>query len=47
VARVNEPNNQSLFTLDWGVDVAASAPHTMTIAVEAAVLLPDLDADGS
>jgi trk system potassium uptake protein TrkA len=44
VARVNEERNRSLFNLDWGVDVAASTPHTLTVAVEAAVLLPDLDA---
>jgi trk system potassium uptake protein len=45
VARVNEPANGSLFGADWGVDVAMSTPHMMTTAVEAAVLLPDLDAD--
>jgi len=43
VARVNEPGNGSLFTEEWGVDVAMSTPHMMTIAVDAAVLLPDLD----
>jgi trk system potassium uptake protein TrkA len=43
LARVNEPTNQSLFTPEWGVDVTASTPHTLTVAVEAAVLLPDLD----
>jgi trk system potassium uptake protein TrkA len=43
VARVNEPGNGSLFTAAWGVDVAASTPHTLTVAIEAAVLLPDLD----
>jgi trk/ktr system potassium uptake protein len=43
VARVNETVNRSLFTADWGVDVAASTPHTLTVAIEAAVLLPDLD----
>ena len=47
VARVNEPSNGALFTADWGVDVTASTPHTLTVAVEAAVLLPDLDPDGS
>jgi trk system potassium uptake protein TrkA len=43
VARVNEPTNGALFTADWGVDVTASTPHTLTVAVEAAVLLPDLE----
>jgi trk system potassium uptake protein TrkA len=43
VARVNETSNRLLFNADWGVDVAASTPHTLTVAVEAAVLLPDLD----
>jgi trk/ktr system potassium uptake protein len=43
VARVNEPVNDALFTAEWGVDVAASTPHTLTVAIEAAVLLPDLD----
>jgi trk system potassium uptake protein TrkA len=43
VARVNEPANGLLFTAEWGVDVAMSTPRMMTIAVEAAVLLPDLD----
>lgn len=43
VARVNEPANDPLFTAEWGVDVAMSTPHMMTTAVEAAVLLPDLD----
>lgn len=43
VARVNEPANGALFTAEWGVDVAMSTPHMMTTAVEAAVLLPDLD----
>ena len=43
VARVNEPANGSLFTTEWGVDVAMSTPHMMTTAVEAAVLLPDLE----
>ncbi|MDT4916394.1 MAG: trk/ktr system potassium uptake protein [Pseudonocardiales bacterium] len=46
VARVNEPGNGSLFTTDWGVDVAASTPHILTVAIEAAVLLPDLDDSG-
>jgi trk system potassium uptake protein TrkA len=43
VARVNEPVNGPLFTAEWGVDVTASTPHTLTVAVEAAVLFPDLD----
>jgi trk system potassium uptake protein TrkA len=46
VARVNEPANRLLFNADWGVDVAASTPDTLTVAVEAAVLLPDLDEAG-
>jgi trk system potassium uptake protein TrkA len=43
VARVNDPANSPLFTAAWGVDVTASTPRTLTVAVEAAVLLPDLD----
>jgi trk system potassium uptake protein TrkA len=46
VARVNEAGNRELFTQAWGVDVAASTPHTLTVAIEAAVLLPDLDRPG-
>jgi trk system potassium uptake protein len=37
VARVNNPNNQWLFTEGWGVDVAVSAPSTVVSAVEEAV----------
>jgi trk system potassium uptake protein TrkA len=37
VARVNDPNNQWLFTPHWGVDVAVSTPRTIVAAVEAAL----------
>lgn len=47
VARVNEPANDALFTAEWGVDVAASTPHTLTVAIEAAVLLSGLDPHAS
>lgn len=43
VARVNEPSNEILFTPDWGVDVAASTPRILTVAIETAVLLADLE----
>jgi trk system potassium uptake protein len=42
VARVNEPSNQWLFNLDWGVDVAVSTPSTITAAVEEAVTTGDV-----
>lgn len=37
VARVNEADNQSLFSEAWGVDVAVSTPSSLVSAVEAAV----------
>ena len=43
VARVNDPDNRLLFTAAWGVDVAVSPPHTLTVAVEAVVMLPTLE----
>lgn len=42
VARINEPGNTPLFTAAWGVDVAVSTPHTLTVAAEVAVSLSDL-----
>lgn len=42
VARINDPANTALFTADWGVDVAVSTPHTMTVAIELAASLPDI-----
>jgi trk system potassium uptake protein len=43
VARINDPANASLFTTDWGVDVAVSTPHTLTVAAELAITLSNLD----
>jgi trk system potassium uptake protein TrkA len=37
VARVNNPNNEWMFTEMWGVDVAVSTPHLLTAVVEEAV----------
>ncbi len=37
VARVNNPNNEWMFTGTWGVDVAVSTPHLITGLVQAAV----------
>ena len=37
VARVNNPNNEWMFTELWGVDVAVSTPHLLTAVVEEAV----------
>ncbi len=37
VARVNNPNNEWMFTDMWGVDVSVSTPHLLTALVEEAV----------
>jgi trk system potassium uptake protein TrkA len=37
VARVNDADNEWLFTDAWGVDVAVSAPRAMVAAVEGAI----------
>jgi trk system potassium uptake protein TrkA len=38
VARVNDMNNEWLFTEEWGVDVAVSAPRAMVAGVEEAIV---------
>jgi trk system potassium uptake protein len=42
LARVNHPNNEWLFTDQWGVDQAVSPPHILTAMVEEAVTTGDL-----
>jgi trk system potassium uptake protein len=42
VARVNNPKNTWLFTADWGVDNAVSAPAIMTRLIDAAVGIQDV-----
>ena len=42
IGRVNHPDNQWLFTENWGVDVAVSTPHLLTSLVEEAVQVGDL-----
>jgi len=42
LARVNHPNNEWLFTEQWGVDQAVSPPHLLTSMVEEAVTTGDL-----
>ncbi|MGH3413911.1 MAG: potassium channel family protein [Marmoricola sp.] len=42
VARVNNPNNEWLFTEAWGVDVNVSTPRIMSALVEEAVTVGDL-----
>lgn len=37
VARVNDPENEWLFTSEWGVDVQTSTPRVMTALVEEAI----------
>src|SRR4029450_7760552 len=41
-ARVNNPKNTWLFTADWGVDTAVSAPAVMTWLLERAVGVQDV-----
>lgn len=42
LARVNHPENEWMFTEQWGVDVAVSPPHILTALVEEAVSVGDL-----
>ncbi len=42
VARVNDPDNQWMFTQSWGVDVAVSTPGALLTIVEEAITLGDL-----
>ena len=42
LARVNHPDNEWLFTEQWGVDAAVSPPHILTAMVEEAVTVGDL-----
>ena len=42
LARVNHPNNEWLFTEQWGIDQAVSPPHVLTSLVEEAVTSGDL-----
>lgn len=34
VARINDPANRDLFTVDWGVDVAVASPDSLIAAAE-------------
>jgi trk system potassium uptake protein TrkA len=42
LARVNHPQNEWMFTDQWGVDVAVSTPHLLTALVEEAVSVGSL-----
>ena len=42
LARVNHPDNEWLFTDQWGVDAAVSPPHILTAMVEEEVTVGDL-----
>jgi trk system potassium uptake protein TrkA len=42
LARVNYPENEWMFTEQWGVDTAVSPPHFLTALVEEAVSVGDL-----
>ena len=42
LARVNYPNNEWMFTEQWGVDLAVSPPHILTALVEEAVTVGDV-----
>lgn len=42
VARVNNPNNEWLFTHAWGVDVAVSAPRALVAGVDEALTVGDI-----
>lgn len=42
LARVNHPNNEWMFTEQWGVDAAVSPPHILTSLVEEAVTVGDI-----
>lgn len=42
VARINNPDNEWLFTASWGVDVAVSTPGVLVVGVEEAVTIGDI-----
>jgi len=42
LARVNHPDNEWLFTEQWGIDAAVSPPHILTAMVEEEVTVGDL-----
>lgn len=42
VARINNPDNEWLFTTSWGVDVAVSTPGALVVGVEEAVAIGEL-----
>jgi trk system potassium uptake protein TrkA len=42
LARVNYPQNEWMFTEQWGVDTAVSPPHILTSLVEEAVSVGDI-----
>src|SRR5207248_2462860 len=42
LARVNHPQNEWMFTEQWGVDAAVSPPHILTALVEEAVSVGDV-----
>ncbi len=42
LARVNHPENEWMFTEQWGVDTAVSPPHILTSLVEEAVSAGDI-----
>jgi trk system potassium uptake protein TrkA len=42
LARVNHPDNEWLFTEQWGVDAAVSPPHILTAMVEEEVTVGDI-----
>lgn len=42
LARVNHPDNEWLFTDQWGVDAAVSPPHILTAMVEEEVTVGDI-----
>jgi trk/ktr system potassium uptake protein len=42
LARVNHPNNEWMFTEQWGVDAPVSPPHILTALVEEAVTVGDV-----
>src|SRR5262249_60107676 len=42
LARVNHPENEWMFTEQWGVDTAVSPPHILTSLVEEAVSVGDI-----
>lgn len=42
VARINNPDNEWLFTASWGVDVAVSTPGALVVGVDEAVIVGDI-----